>query len=102
MADKEKRLRKFLSKIGLKGKLKMVETLEEAHLVLVNERGHGTFRLTRKEDYLELIERGYTFPEEVYYLVSTNPRDARSIERKYLTNALPNIKTKIVHSSNDE
>ena len=103
MADKEKRLRKILLNINLKGKLKTVKTLEEACLVLINKIGLGTFRLTRKEDYSELIERGYTFPEEeVYYLVSTNPRDAQSIERKYLTNALANIKTKIVHSSNDE
>ena len=95
MADKEKRLRKALLNLNLKGKLKMVKTLEEAHRVLINDRGHGRFRLTRKDIYIKILKDGYTFPEEeVYYLVSTNPRDARSIERKYLTSAVANIKTK--------
>ena len=36
MADKEKRLRKILDKIYMKGLLKSVGTLEEAHIVLVD------------------------------------------------------------------
>ena len=52
MADKEKRLRKALLNLNLKGKLKMVKTLEEAHFVLINKIGHGTFRLTRKDIYI--------------------------------------------------
>ena len=92
MADKEKRFRKILLNINLKGKLKMVKTLEEARLVLLKKIGLGTFRLIRKEDYLELIERGYTFPEEeVYFTVSSNPRDSKHIEERYLTNAFSNI-----------
>ena len=93
MADKEKQLHKILSRLGLKGRLKLVASLDEAHLVLVNERGHGRFHLTGKDSYLMAIEKGYIFPEEeVYYLVSTNPRDKKNIERKYLTNAFANIK----------
>ena len=95
MADKEKRLRKALLNLNLKGKLKMVKTLEEAHFVLINKIGHGTFRLTRKDMYIKILKDGYTFPEEeVYYLVSTNPRDVRSIERKYLSNAVADMKTR--------
>ena len=37
MAEKGKRLRKILERAGLKGKLKQVESLEEAHLVLIME-----------------------------------------------------------------
>ena len=103
MADKEKRLRKILSRNNLKGKLKLVATLDEAHLVLIKKISLSTSRLIRKEDYLEIVQNGYTFSEEeVYYLVSTNPRDTQSIERKYLTNALNNIKTKIFYSPNHE
>ena len=93
MADKEKRFRKILLDINLKGKLKMVKTLEEARLVLLKRIGHSAFRLTRKEGYLELIKRGYTFPEEeVYFAVSSNPRDSKHIEERYVTNAFSNIK----------
>ena len=38
MADKEKRLRKILVKRGMKGKLKPVDTLEEAHIIVVENR----------------------------------------------------------------
>ena len=38
MADKEKRFRKILSKFSLKGKLKSVATLDEAHIVIVEDR----------------------------------------------------------------
>ena len=37
MADKEKRIQKFLTKVGLKGKLKLVKTLEEATVVVVED-----------------------------------------------------------------
>ena len=95
MADKEKRLRKILSKMGTKGQFKLVATLEEAHLVLVNERGHSKFHLTTKDSYLMAIEEGCIFPEEeVYYLVSTNPRNRQLVEQKYLTNAFANVKPK--------
>ena len=93
MADKEKWLRKLLDKIHMRGKLKLVATLEEAHLVLFNERERSKFHLTGKGSYLMAIEEGYTFPEEeVYYLVATNPRNRQLVEQKYLTNALANVK----------
>ena len=93
MADKEKRLRKLLVKMSMKGRLKLVASLEEAHLVLVNERGHSKVQLIGKDSYLMMIEKGYIFPEEeVYYLVSTNPRNRKLIEQKYLTNAFASVK----------
>ena len=96
MADKEKRFRKILLKKGMKGKLKLVDTLEEAHFVLVEDRRYWRkSRFIGKEVYLKIIERGYTFPEEdVYYLVSTNPRDMKHIEQKFLSSASANMKTK--------
>ena len=87
MADKEKRLRKILSKKGWKGKLKLVDTLEQSHFVLFKRKGLGELLLIRKGAYSELIEIGHTFPEEeVYFVVSSNPRDSKHIEERYLTN----------------
>ena len=94
MGDKEKRLRKILVKSGWKGKLKSVAILEEAHIVLVEDRQCcRRTQLIGKDTYLKMIERGYTFPEEdVYYLVSTNPRDMKHIEQKCLSNAFTTVK----------
>ena len=93
MADKEKRFRKILLKRGLKGRVKLVDTLEQAHFVLVNRKGLGELFFVKKEACLELIERGYTFPEEeVYFTVSSNSRDSKHIEERYLTNAFSNIR----------
>ena len=94
MADKEKRFRKILVKKGWKGKLKLVTTLEEARIILVNNKERSIINLIRKDTYLEMIEKGYTAPEEdVYYAVSTNPRNAWNIEHKMLTNAFAAVKT---------
>ena len=93
MADKEKRFRKILIKRGLKGRVKLVATLEQSHFVLVNRKGLGDLFFIKKEAYSEMIERGYTFPEEeVYFTVSSNPRDSKHIEERYLTNAFSNIR----------
>ena len=93
MADKEKRFRKMLVKKCLKGKLKLVATLEQASFVLINRKGLSKLLFVKKETYLELIERGHNFPEEeVYYAVSSNPRDSRHIEERYLSNAFANVK----------
>ena len=93
MADKEKRFRKILVKKCLKGKLKLVATLEQARFVLVNRKGLSELLFIKKETYLELIERGYNFPrEEVYFAVSSNPRDSKHIEERYLSNAFANIR----------
>ena len=56
MADKEKRLRKILLKRGLKGKPKLVATLEEAHIILVNEKEHSKTQIMEKGTYLEKID----------------------------------------------
>ena len=94
MADKEKRFRKILVKKGWKGKLKLVATLEEAHIILVNNKERSIVNIIGKGTYLEMIEKGYTAPEEeVYYVVSTNPRNTLHIEQKMLTNAFAAIRT---------
>ena len=94
MADKARRLRKILVKKCVKGKLKSVGSLEEAHIVLVEDRQcSNKTKLIGKDSYLGMVEKGYTFPEEdVHYLVSTNPRDRWHIEQKFLSNAFATIK----------
>ena len=93
MADREKRFRKILLKKCLKGKLKLVDTLEQSHFALVNRKGLSELLFIKKGVYSEMIERGYTFPEEeVYFTVSSNPRDSKHIEEKYLTNGFSNIR----------
>ena len=89
MADKEKRLRKILLNSRLKGRLKSVATLEEAHLVCVENRqcSHKSI-FTGKDTYRQKIEEGYTFPEDqVHYLISTNPRNVRNIEQQFTSNS---------------
>ena len=93
MADKEKRLRKILVKRGIKGKLKLVDTLEEAHIIIVENRNDKT-KLIGKDSYLGMVENGYTFPEEtVYFTVSSNPRDKMHIEKTMLSNAFATTKS---------
>ena len=58
MTDKEKRLRKILVKKGLKGKLKPVVSLDEARLVLVEDK------FIVIDEYIEMVENSHTFPEE--------------------------------------
>ena len=92
MADKDKRFRKILLKKCLKGKLKLVDTFEQSHFVLVNRKGLSELLFIKKGAYSEMIERGYTFPEEVYFTVSSNPRDSKHIVERYLTNGFSNIR----------
>ena len=83
MADKEKRLRKMLSRRGWKGKLKSVATLEEAHMIIIEDGQSMTRSLYMDKDtFVRLLEQGHTFPEDkVHYLVPSNPRDARNVAR---------------------
>ena len=83
MADKEKRLRKILSKKGWKGRLKSVATLEEAYIIIIEDGQSMTkTQLIEKDAYVTALENGYTFPEDrVHYLAPSNPRDARHIAR---------------------
>ena len=87
MADKEKRLRKLLSKMGWKGRLKSVATLEEAHMIIIeNGQSMTKSQLLEKDTYVNALENGYTFPEDkVHYLVPSNPRDARNVTRRTTT-----------------
>ena len=83
MADKEKRLRKILSKRGWKGRLKSVATLEEAYLIIIeNEQSSTKNQLVEKDTYIKALEYGYTFAEDrVHYLVPSNPRDVQHVAR---------------------
>ena len=81
MADKEKRLSKILVKIGKKGVLKHVETLEEAHVVLLEDHTIPfKYGLYKKEDYQHALMNGYDFSEKrVYFLTVTNPRNRQQV-----------------------
>ena len=96
MADKEKRLRKILSKKGLKGQFKLVATLEEAHLICIeNRQCIHKMQLLEKDTYIYYLKEGYTFPEDlVYYLVSSNPRNRRNIEQRFLSNSNGHLTSK--------
>ena len=96
MADKEKRLRKIMGKKCLKGKLKPVGSIEEAHLVLVEDRQcTKKTKLVGVDSYREMVENGHTFPEEnVHFLVSTNPRNMWHVERQFLSNAFATMRPK--------
>ena len=98
MADKEKRLRKILVKKGFKGKLKSVATIEEAHLICVeNSQCISKTIITGKDTYKQLLEEGHTFPEDqVHYLVSSNPRNTWHIEHKILSNSYGILRHKLI------
>ena len=86
MADKEKRLRKILVRIGLKGKLKPVDTLEEAHIIIVENKPSNL--VIGISTYKQWIAEGHTFPEDkVHYLVSSNPRNAWHIDHGFIANS---------------
>ena len=93
MADKEKQLRKILSKMGWKGRLKSVTTLEEAHIIIIEDGQSMTkSQLVEKYTYVKALEDGYTFPEDkVHYLVPSNPRDVRNVARR-TSNSSGNMK----------
>ena len=78
MADKEKRIRKFLAKMGLKGKLKSVKTYEEASIIIIRDP-HAAINSVfyDKVGYQTVLSRGETFPEDmVYFLTPINPRNS--------------------------
>ena len=86
MADKEKRLRKILLNASLKGQLKLVKTLEEAHIIIVQDsRYPGKNTFYNRRGYQTALDRGETFPEEcVYFTVPTNPRNIRQITKRVI------------------
>ena len=89
MVDKEKRLRKILSKIGKKGVFKHVGTLEEAHVVLVEKNNHTDpfkYGIYKKEEYQDVLTNGCEFTEErVYFLAATNPRNWQQVVQSVLS-----------------
>ena len=95
MADKGKRLRKILTKIGMKGQLKPVGNLDEAHIILIDDpQCIKLFSFMGKDAYKQFLEEGQTFPEHiVHFLVSANPRNKWNIEQRLLTSAVGTIKT---------
>ena len=89
MADKEKRIQKFLTKVGLKGKLKLVKTIEEATVVVVEDpRDKANNVVYDRTHYQMVLERMGPFPEDrVHFLTSTNPRNKRLVERGIFTHS---------------
>ena len=86
MADKEKRLRKILLNSALKGELKLVKTLEEAHIILVQDlRYPGKNTFYNRRGYQKALDNGETFPEEcVYFTLPTNLRNIRQITKSII------------------
>ena len=87
MAGKEKRIQKFLTKLGLKGKLKSVKTLEEATVVIV-EDSHNKYNnaIYDIHHYQIELERSGPFPtDQVHFLTTTNPRNKGLVERGIFT-----------------
>ena len=89
MADKEKRIQKFLTKAGLKGKLKSVKTLEEATVVVVEDpRTEANNVVYDIHHYQIALERSGPFPtDRVHFLTSTNPRNKNLVERGLFSKA---------------
>ena len=87
MADKEKRIQKFLTKVGLKGKLKLVKTLEEATVVVVEDpRDKANNVIYDRAHYQMMLERSGPFPaDRVHFLTSTNSTNKRLVERGIFT-----------------
>ena len=87
MADKEKRIQKFLTKVGLKGKLKLVKTIEEATVIVVEDpRDKANNVIYDRVHYQMVLERMGSFPgDRVHFLTSTNPRNKRLVERGIFT-----------------
>ena len=88
MTDKEKRLRKILDKIDMRGKLKSVATLEKAHIVLVDVPEKSCeYIIYIKDDYQRELTNGIVFPEDrVHFMVPTNPRNRRQLEHNLMSN----------------
>ena len=89
MADKEKRIQKFLTKVGLKGKLKLVKTLEEATVIVVEDPHDKAKNVFYDRTYYQItLERSGPFPvDQVHFLTSTNPRNKDLVERGIFTKA---------------
>ena len=91
MTNKIKRL---LKKKGLKGWLKPVDSLENCHFVLVEDKRcvHNSFVLIA-DDYKTLLERGLlTYqPDIVHFLVNSNKRNVLNVNYSILIPRLMDI-----------
>ena len=87
MTDRSKRIKKNLSKKGLKGWFKPVDSLENSDFVLIdNKRCIINSFLIKTEDYKDMLERDATYPSEnVYFLVNSNRRNVLNINNTMLT-----------------
>ena len=94
MADKGKRLQKILVKRGMKGQLRPVESLEEAHIIVIEDKqciNRSAFM--GKDAYKRMVENGRTFPSDiVHFLVSTNPRNLSHIQKRLMSNRFGELK----------
>ena len=87
MADKEKRLRKILLNGCLKGQLKLVKTLEEAHIIIVQDPRYPKDKIMfyNRGGYQAALNNGETFPEEcIYFTTPTNPRNINQITKRII------------------
>ena len=89
MVDKEKRIQKFLTKVGLKGKLKSVKTLEEASVVIVEDPRNKCDNVIYDICHYQIaLERSGPFPaDRIHFLTSTNPNNKGLVERGIFTKA---------------
>ena len=89
MADKKKQIQKFLTKVGLKGKLRSVKTLKEATVVVVEDPCAETNNVFFDIHHYQIaLERSGPFPtDRVHFLTSTNPRNKNLVERGLFTKA---------------
>ena len=74
----------------MKGQFKPVESLEEAHIILIEDpQCIKRFSFMGKDAYKRMVENGRTFPSGiVHFLVSANPRNKWNIEQRLLTSAV--------------
>ena len=81
MTDRNKRVEKIFKKMGIKGWLKPVDSLENSQLVRVEDKRcfHDNFN-KKTEDYKTSLERGETYqPESVYFLVNRDKRNNKCL-----------------------
>ena len=81
MTDRNKRVEKIFKKMGIKGWLKPVDSLENSQFVLVEKKRY--FRdnfIIKTEDYKTSVERGKTYPPvSGYFLVNRDKRNNKCL-----------------------
>ena len=87
MADNNKRIKKLLNMLGMKGFLKPVENLEDSHFVIIeNKRCTRSSLLIDSKKYKALLESGETPPPGiVHFIVITNKRNVLNIKNNLFT-----------------